>query len=782
MALKKYVLFLNGKKIYTKKLKSGDLGKTFHHNLDLDFTPDGVPKETIHEFDVIPGQAPTPVNQPPVINVKNAVSVLVGTAVTISATITDPDGSIANIEWKQISLEPQVQFTVSEDKKSISFTTLPDTAVYIFEVTATDDDGASTSKQVTVTATIEVPPEPAADLVIGVAGDTDTGNEADTIFGKIAAEKADVYAFTGDTSYDDNDGTGWTDLIDKNGLKEEIILTQGNHEHAEENAEACQADIEQWMPSLKDTPEVNPNEQSWEKTSWLTGKQVKNSYIISLNTQDTDRNFQRNQYNWAVKQLDIAKALKDEGKVDWIIVLVHKAWYTLKSNHAPEVAMRSIYQPLFEQHQVDFVLQGHNHNLQNWLPMTTNAVQLFSKLPSGEFDFAQPHGQFYLVSGAGGHDHHSISEDPAQNPNVFYANDNDYGYHMIYIAGKNATVQTLNMGGTILNTFKVTKGPQEPRPVLNVQFPTSIEELKQGVIDATQSNADTVKTEQTSTGNINFQQDGTNWKWTFTPPAVPDNVRATSYSLGFKSEAKKGTSVTQKSYQITVTKQGTEPPPAGGEVDEFGTKMLYKTTGNKVDMEEGSDHENGKRYNVNHHFENYMMIGYFLTGQGQEKWEMKTSGPNHSGCDSGDECMWVEPQWNIADGSFTLGGEWPHPTNHDIDKSKYIASPPSGSIDKQWIGTAVCDYWNKDGNRVYELWGNKNPFLPDGKPNNAGWVLGLRGIDSASNIILPSKNRPRKIPIDFNNGLEAEIRMHRATSGDTKMKWCRVYEIIPPTT
>ena len=780
MALKKHVLFLNGKKFYTKKLKAADQGATFHYTIENDFVPDGLPKALVTEFDIKVGEAPVPVNVPPVINVKSAMSVLVSTAVTIAATITDSDGSIASIDWKQISTDPIVPFSISVDRKSIAFTTLADPAVYIFEVTAVDDDGANTSKQVTVTAKTEPDPdpEPSGDLILAAAGDTEDGNEADQIFGKIAAEKVDKYLFLGDSSYDDNDATGWTALLDKNGLKEEIILTQGNHEHAESDAEACETDIENWMPSLKDTPEVDPSQPSWEKTKWISGQQVKNSYIISMNSQDMDRDFKRNQFNFVTKQLDIAKALKDENKIDWIIVLIHKPWYTLKTSHGPETAVRAIYQPLFESYQVDFVLHGHNHNIQSWLPLTTNAQQLFTRLPDGTFDFSKPHGQFFLISGAGGHEHNGFQEDPAGNPNIFFANDSDYGYTMLYITGKNATVQTKNINGTVIHTFKVTKGPQDPtQPVLNLNFPSTIEILKTGTIDASQSNADTVTVEQTTSHNINLAE-AERWKWQFTPPDILTNTRAVSYSLGFKAEARKGNSLIQKSVQISVTRSG-----GGGsdEFDEFGTKMLYKPTGRKVDMEEGSDHENGKRYNVNHKFENYMMIGYFLTGSGQEKWEMKTDGPNHSGCDGGDECMWSEPQWNISDGSFNLGGEWPHPTNREIDKSKYTVAAATGSIDKQWIGTAVCAYWNSDGNRVTELWANKDPFLPDGKPNNANWFIGLKAIDSATNVILPSQQRPRKIPINFDRGLEAEIRMHRATSGDTKMKWCRVYEILPLT-
>ena len=256
---------------------------------------------------------------------------------------------------------------------------------------------------------------------------------------------------------------------------------------------------------------------------------------------------------------------------------------------------------------------------------------------------------------------------------------------------------------------------------------------------------------------------------------LPDNVKETELEL-------------QREIEGSEDPGPNPPPPIGDRFDEHGTLMIHETTGNRVEMERGSDHRNGQRFNVNHKFENYMMIGYFKTGKGQEKWEMKTDGPNHSGCDDGDECMWIEPQWNIKDGSFELGGEWPHPDNHDISDSKLtVKGPPTGSIDERWIGAAICVYWNNDKDeRTYELWANPDPFKPDGTPNNANWIIGLKAEDKEDNIILPSKNRPRKIPTDFdpkgNNpprGLEAEIRMHKATNGDTNFKWSYVYELVP---
>lgn len=221
-----------------------------------------------------------------------------------------------------------------------------------------------------------------------------------------------------------------------------------------------------------------------------------------------------------------------------------------------------------------------------------------------------------------------------------------------------------------------------------------------------------------------------------------------------------------------------EPPksePLPGDVDEHGIRMLHKITGEFVDMEVGKDHRNGQRYNVNHHYQNYMIIGYFKTGRGQEVIELKGDGPNHSGCEGGDECCWVEADLKLSNGQFYVSSEYPHPKNHEPPKNISSAKTLNKSLEQKWIGYAAVYYDSGDGFRRVEEWCDPDPFDSNGKPNN-GWVKGLDEVDRGQ--ITTEKLAKRKIPINFNKGLEAEIRMHGATNHDCQMKHCRVYEIV----
>lgn len=250
-------------------------------------------------------------------------------------------------------------------------------------------------------------------------------------------------------------------------------------------------------------------------------------------------------------------------------------------------------------------------------------------------------------------------------------------------------------------------------------------------------------------------------------------------SLKFTLEVRNPTRIDQDTMAVIE-----EVTPVG-EFDEFGMKMLFKPTGNKVAMERGSDHRNGQRYNVNHHFENYIHQGYYKIGQGQDKINIKGDGPNHSGCDfigPNQECLWMEMDINLSNGKFELQNEFPHADNYNIPDSRCELIKSFGQIrEGQWIGWANAYYWGADGFRHMKGFVDLNPFDANGKPLN-NWQEGLYAIEKGGLVTEPQKvTIPRKIPINFDNGLEAEIRMNNATNHDTDFKNAWVIEIVPPT-
>lgn len=215
------------------------------------------------------------------------------------------------------------------------------------------------------------------------------------------------------------------------------------------------------------------------------------------------------------------------------------------------------------------------------------------------------------------------------------------------------------------------------------------------------------------------------------------------------------------------------------DTDEFGIRLLHKTTGNKVDMEKGPSHLSGERYEVNHKFENYMMIGYLKTGKGQTHIKMKTDGPNHGGCTSLPKCCWLEPGLDLENCKALLGTEFPHPKHHD-ERPAPSAKTLNISLKEKWIGFSVSAYSIQEGSqkwRTIEMWVDPDPFDSNDKPKN-NWQEILHETDKGQ-ITTPELAK-RSLPTD-GKGLESEIRMHGARNGDTEMKWLRVFEITPPS-
>ena len=215
------------------------------------------------------------------------------------------------------------------------------------------------------------------------------------------------------------------------------------------------------------------------------------------------------------------------------------------------------------------------------------------------------------------------------------------------------------------------------------------------------------------------------------------------------------------------------PEALSAGLDGDGIARIYAPAASApIAMEYGARHENGDRYNANHKFINYEVTGYYLTSN-TEKIEMKTDGPNHSGCGDMPKCQWAEPRIDIANGKASISSEYPHPKNHPdagCPSCKTYGSP----LAKRWIGYKVIAYAAADGHRVYEQWLDPEGLDAGGRPANK-WVFMMRETNTGQ--VMPN---PKRMLPTGDRGLEAEIRMHGGSK--TEMKFGKIQEIIPPAT
>lgn len=98
------------------------------------------------------------INEPPVVEVGDDLTVEQNVEVTLDAMATDSDGTVANIEWSQVNGNSINITNASNGQATFISPYLVDAEVaetYEFEVIVTDDDGATTTDVVTVTVNPE---------------------------------------------------------------------------------------------------------------------------------------------------------------------------------------------------------------------------------------------------------------------------------------------------------------------------------------------------------------------------------------------------------------------------------------------------------------------------------------------------------------------------------------------------------------------------------------------------------------------------------------------------
>ena len=139
----------------------------------------------------------------------------------------------------------------------------------------------------------------------------------------------------------------------------------------------------------------------------------------------------------------ICKAASQNPSIDWIIVTFHKPVYTSPNSCSSCNALtdlRSTYHPLFDQYDVDLVLEGHVHNYQRTYPLKYNPSSQSNpiKTSTNINTYNNPDGQIYAIVGTGGVGFHSLSNTASY---VSSQQDARFGYLDILFTNNGATLQ-----------------------------------------------------------------------------------------------------------------------------------------------------------------------------------------------------------------------------------------------------------------------------------------------------------------------------------------------------
>lgn len=321
------------------------------------------------------------------------------------------------------------------------------------------------------------------------------------------------------------------------------------------------------------------------------------------------------------------------------------------------------------------------------------------------------------------------------------------------------TVTGLTKSDTV--KIKVTQ-KDISQPVINVNFPSTIEILKTGVIDASTSVADTITVTETTGKDVNLTETS-RWKWNFTPPAAVTTKAVTTYQLGFKLEAKKGSIVSSRQVSIQVTK----PDTNGGEVDQYGIKWLVgKGQQSLITMsrDEATDDRWSGNIDLRNGFE-ATFIGKSIGTNSSSHFAMKQGGSNHSKGDWQNE-RWLDTGLR-SNGEVQLQYEGPHPSNHDftLPASKQFIKNIGKGLEGNWIGLKWCQQILKPGGSPanggvrWRMWVDKNAINASGKPSN-NWELVYDFIDGVDVQVIQPQTFVTKGTMD------AEVRRSDTNTHD----------------
>jgi hypothetical protein len=92
-------------------------------------------------------------------------------------------------------------------------------------------------------------------------------------------------------------------------------------------------------------------------------------------------------------------ALRADAAIDWIVVGFHHCAYCTNAVHASDGGVRDAWEPIFDRHEVDVVVNGHNHCYERAHPLRGGAV-VDEVAAGGTWQSAS--GTTYITAGGGG--------------------------------------------------------------------------------------------------------------------------------------------------------------------------------------------------------------------------------------------------------------------------------------------------------------------------------------------------------------------------------------------
>jgi predicted MPP superfamily phosphohydrolase len=303
----------------------------------------------------------------------------------------------------------------------------------IIEEIATEDHSVYASPPPPSTATL-------SNFNFAAVGDTNCNSITENIVEDIQAKAPELVLGLGDYIYNDDTADCWLEIVEP--IDNIMKIAIGNHETG--------AILTELM-------------EHYGLTDQYYSFDYQNVHFTVMSDYVPDE-IGSEQYTFV--QNDLAKAAADPN-IDWIVVSHHEHPYASTKNEIIHTAIKwkEAYHPLFEQYNVDLVLQGHQHNYQRTYPIKYNSDSSINPIITDRNTdtYTNPEGQIYLTVGTGGASLHSLNGNKA--PYIITAQDDVYGFLNVDVTNNNndgtttfvGTFYSNNGGGEMTDQFAITK-------------------------------------------------------------------------------------------------------------------------------------------------------------------------------------------------------------------------------------------------------------------------------------------------------------------------------------
>ncbi|MFC4033936.1 purple acid phosphatase family protein [Streptomyces polygonati] len=245
----------------------------------------------------------------------------------------------------------------------------------------------------------------------------------------ILAQNPAFHLHAGDICYADPDGSGqasdaadydartWDQFLAQTesvAARVPWMVTTGNHDmEAWYSPNGYGGQEARWsLPATGHAPKTQPGAYSF-----VYG----NTAVIALDANDVSYEIPANygitggkQTAWLDRTLE---GYRKQRGIDFLVVFFHHCAYSTTNSHASDGGVQAEWVPVFEKHQVDLVINGHNHVYERTDAIRKGAVS--HAVPIGETTRPATDGTVYITAGGAGR---SLYNFPA--PDTFEGHEN----------------------------------------------------------------------------------------------------------------------------------------------------------------------------------------------------------------------------------------------------------------------------------------------------------------------------------------------------------------------